>query len=84
MRNKYVIKHLNNQKLDFKPKGAYIKVLLVRGQFEVRHLGIAALVLFWVLETACKCPVQDEQAEVELRLTQAEAVRLSFGCSLIN
>ena len=25
-----------------------------------------------------------KQAEVELRLTQAEADRLSFGCSLIN
>ena len=25
-----------------------------------------------------------KQAEVELRLTQAEAVRLSFGCSLLN
>ena len=25
-----------------------------------------------------------KQADVELRLTQAEAVRLSFGCCLIN
>ena len=48
---------LKSQYLEFTPVGAYLKVLLVGGQFEGANLEIFPLVLFWVIEKACECPM---------------------------
>ena len=47
---------LKSQYLEFKPVGAYLKVLVVGGKFEGANLENFALVLFWVIEKACDCP----------------------------
>ena len=47
---------LNSQYLEFTPEGGYLKVVVVGGKLEGTNLEIFALVLFLVIEKACKCP----------------------------
>ena len=44
-----------SQYLEFKPVGAYLKVVVVGGKFEGANLDIFAFVLFLVIEMACEC-----------------------------
>ena len=67
--------------MKFTPVGAYLKVVVVGGKFEGTNLEIFELVLFLVIEKACKCPTSKMKNRVYptplLRVTKV--ITIPFG-----